>query len=26
MIEVGNVGVGRVFAYNNALFVVAPFD
>jgi hypothetical protein len=25
-IEVGNVGVGRVFAHNNALFVVAPFD
>ncbi len=26
MIEVGNVGIGGVFAYDGALFVVMPFD
>lgn len=26
MIEVGNVGIGGVFAYKDALFVVLPFD
>lgn len=26
MIEVGNVGIGKVFAYEDALFVVLPFN
>lgn len=26
MIEVGNVGIGGVFAYKDALFVVLPFN
>lgn len=26
MIQVGNVGVGKVFLYDGALFVVMPFD
>ena len=26
MIEVGNVGIGGVFAYDDALFVVMPFN
>lgn len=26
MIEVGNVGIGGVFAYEGALFVVMPFN
>lgn len=26
MIEVGNVGIGEMFLYNGAVFVVMPFD
>ena len=26
MIQIGNVGVGRLFLYNGGLFVVMPFD
>lgn len=26
MVEVGNVGIGNVFAYDDALFVVMPFN
>lgn len=26
MVEVGNVGIGNVFAYEDALFVVMPFN
>lgn len=26
MIEVGNIGIGGVFAYDDALFVVLPFN
>ena len=26
MVEVGNVGIGNVFAYEEALFVVMPFN
>ena len=26
MIELGNVGIGEVFSYDESLFVVLPFD
>lgn len=26
MVEIGNVGIGNVFAYEDALFVVMPFN
>lgn len=26
MVEIGNVGIGNVFAYEEALFVVMPFN
>ena len=26
MTQLGNVGIGKLFVYNNGLFVVTPFD